>query len=130
MEMLLNLSWALCSLGLVWIWIRHAESNPVRRRTQLLALAMVVLLLLPVISLSDDLVAAQGPAETDTCLRRALPSDQTHPSVKPAYLAMPEQETLTLTVSSISQEALSDLDVPSPSSSLPRSLASRAPPQG
>src|SRR5258708_4280975 len=95
MELLLNIAWALCSLGLFWLWVRSTSSHskyPIPHAAQALALLMVVLLLLPVISLSDDLAAAQGPAETDCCVRRALHSNELHPSVVPASLAMPEQE--------------------------------------
>jgi hypothetical protein len=90
MEIALNLAWALCSLGLIWFWMRRGVSDRVSRRTQVLALAMVVLLLLPVISLSDDLVAAQGPAESDSCMRRASEKDHADLSLIPTALALPE----------------------------------------
>src|ERR1700683_1045657 len=91
MEIVLNIAWALCSLGLFWFWLRSSVSDRVPRRTQMLALAMVVLLLLPVISLSDDLMAMQGPAETDSSIRRASHLDEGHPSVVPISFALPEQ---------------------------------------
>src|ERR1700722_6529340 len=90
MEITLNLAWALCSLALIWFWARSAASGGVPRGMQILALAMVVLLLLPVISLSDDLMAMQGPAETDSSMRRALHPDEGHPSVVPISFALPE----------------------------------------
>src|SRR5580698_10727892 len=91
MEITLNLAWAACSLVLIWFWTRNTAANPVPRRMQILALAMVVLLLLPVISLSDDLMAMQGPAEADSSLRRALHPDEGHPSIVPASFALAEQ---------------------------------------
>lgn len=91
MEITLNLAWAACSLALVWFWMRSTAANPIPRRMQILALAMVVLLLLPVISLSDDLMAMQGPAETDSSMRRALHPGEGHPSVVPVSFALPEQ---------------------------------------
>ena len=98
MEIILNIAWALCSLGLVWFWLRAGVAasdgrgpGRVSRQTQIFALAMVVMLLLPVISLSDDLVAAQGPAETDSCLRRATHIDEGHPSVVPVSITLPEE---------------------------------------
>ncbi len=90
MELVLNLAWALCSAGLFLFWVRRRACGRIGGGAQLLALAMVVLLLLPVISLSDDLVAAQGPAETDTTLRRVMERGQVHPSVVPLALGLPE----------------------------------------
>src|SRR5882762_10391186 len=100
MEILLNLAWALCSLGLIWFWVRSCDAGHGKRRiplrTQILTLAMIVLLLLPVISLSDDLMAMQGAAETDACLRRALQVDAGHPSVVPMALGLQERELSAL----------------------------------
>ena len=128
MEIILNLAWAVCSAGLVWLWLRHRGSNPAPRRVQLMALMMVVLLLLPVISLSDDLVAAQGPAETDCCVRRALHSNEVHPSVVPAALALPEPVITGLPASGLSQQAEQDYGPTLQNSFLTRPLDSRPPP--
>src|SRR5580698_3425129 len=114
MEITLNLAWAACSLVLIWFWTRNTAANPVPRRTQLLALAMVVLLLLPVISLSDDLMAMQGPAESDTCLRRMLHSDDTHPPAPATSVALPEQLVTSLTLSGYSQEVLEEYSPTTP----------------
>lgn len=40
------------------------------RRTQLIALALLILILFPLISVTDDLLAAQNPAESDSFQRR------------------------------------------------------------
>jgi hypothetical protein len=129
MEIVLNVAWALCSLGLIWVWMRSSASNPIPRRTQVLALMMVVLLLLPVISLSDDLMAMQGLAETDTCLRRALHSCDTHPSTMAASFALPEQVVSALVMSGGSQEVLEDCSPTPPTAFLMRALDSRPPPE-
>jgi hypothetical protein len=129
MEIVLNIAWAFCSLGLILLWARHAGSNPVARRTQVLALAMVVLLLLPVISLSDDLMAMQGPTETDTCLRRQLNSTDLHPAFAAACWAMPAPILTELSLTAFAQDVLeSDRWTVKPNS-LPRSLESRPPPR-
>jgi hypothetical protein len=126
-EIVLNLSWALCSLGLILVWMRNRSSNPAR--AQIFALAMVVLLLLPVISLSDDLAAMQGPAETDSSVRRALHAGDGHPSVVPAAMGMPEQVFSALATGGCSQDALQPC-IPAPQLIfLPRSLDSRPPPK-
>jgi hypothetical protein len=128
MEIILNLAWAVFSAGMIWFWVRTSASNLQPRRTQIMALMMVVLLLLPVISLSDDLVAAQGLAETDCCLRRALNAHEAHPSVVPASLALLEPFTTALAVSGLSQDPLQEFRLTLPPSFLSRSLDSRPPP--
>jgi hypothetical protein len=129
MELTLNLAWAACSLLLIWFWTRSTASNPVPRRTQILALTMVVLLLLPVISLSDDLMAMQGPAETDSSMRRALHPDEGHPSVVPMSFALPEQIFPTLPWSGYAQVAVQNERLAPFLPVLTRSLDRRPPPQ-
>jgi hypothetical protein len=129
MEIILNIAWVACSLGLIWFWNRSAVSNSVPRRTQILALAMIVLLLLPVISLSDDLIAMQGPSETDIGMRRALHSDEMHPSTAPASFALTEEVVTALSLSWLSQDAMQDYRLTPPSALLTRSLDSRPPPR-
>jgi len=129
MEIVLNIAWAICSLGLIWFWFRSSASNRVPRKTQVLALAMVVLLLLPVISLSDDLMAMQGPAETDTAMRRASHSDEGHPPVVPTSFALPEQVFALLPLSGYSQVAVQNASLAPAPPVLTRSLDRRPPPQ-
>jgi hypothetical protein len=109
--------------------MRSAASDRIPRHLQILALAMTLLLLLPVISLSDDLQAMQGPSETDMCLRRVLHSDDSHPSAFPVSPAFPEEIVTELALVGFSQEAL-QIDRPAPPATLlTRSLDSRPPPQ-
>jgi hypothetical protein len=129
METTLNLAWAACSLVLIWFWTRSTASNPVPRKMQILALAMVVLLLLPVISLSDDLMAMQGPAETDSSMRRALHPDEGHPSVVPMSFAQPEQAFAALPWSGYSQVAVPSERLTPSLPVLTRSLDRRPPPR-
>jgi len=133
MEFLLNLAWGVCSLGLLMLWFRistpeKGSDQRASRRTQLFALGMVLLLLLPVISLSDDLIATQGPAETDSCLRRATNVDQGHPSVVPAALAMPEQFLMELVLTGVPLGLVDRSHVIIPPSFFSPSLAIRPPP--
>jgi hypothetical protein len=55
---------------------------------QFVALAVLILILFPVISVTDDLQAAQNPAETDCCLRRNHACSTPH-SIIPAIAALP-----------------------------------------
>jgi len=58
---------------------------------QVFALAMVVLLLLPVISLSDDLASMQGAFETDRSVRRILHENHAQITITPGFVAtLPE----------------------------------------
>jgi hypothetical protein len=127
--MILNLAWALCSLGLISLWMRSRSLSAIPRKTQLLALAMVVLMLLPVISLSDDLMAMQGPAETDSSVRRVLDNDQGHPSIVPAIMGMPEQIFSVPSTVGWSQDSLQSYNLAPQPIFLTRSLDSRPPPR-
>ncbi len=70
MEFVLNLGWLLLVLFMTWQWARYARGTKADWRMQLVALAVVAIILLPAISVTDDLIAASNPAEVDTCLRR------------------------------------------------------------
>jgi hypothetical protein len=70
MELFLNLAWAgLATLTVGW-WLSCAPDAGAHRRTQFVALALLLLVLFPVISVTDDIQAFQNPAETDCCQRR------------------------------------------------------------
>lgn len=83
MEMTLNLAWLALAVWMAWAWVHYAprEGRPgsVDRRMQLVALSLVILILLPAISMTDDLTAARNPAEVDTSIRRD--HDWLHPHV-------------------------------------------------
>ena len=80
MELFLNLAWAMLAALMFCLWLRFAPRNaPNRhmqdrriesRQMQFVALVILVLILFPVISVTDDLQAIQNPAETDSSLRR------------------------------------------------------------
>lgn len=70
MELTLNLGWVLVALWMLFAWLRVAPAAARDRRAQFVALAVVILILLPAISMTDDLMAAQNPAEVDCCVRR------------------------------------------------------------
>jgi len=87
METILNLAWVLLAIALVRMWTRHAPREGASRGTQMAAVAMLVLILFPVISVSDDLQAAQNPAEDDVSLRREHTA--VHPHFFPVVAAVP-----------------------------------------
>ncbi|MFC5863294.1 hypothetical protein ACFPT7_13400 [Acidicapsa dinghuensis] len=127
MEILLNITWAVCSLILVGFWLRSGVASSQPRRTQLFALSMAVLLLLPVISLSDDLLAMQAPAETDTCVRRVQQLDNLHPAT--LLPALPSRVYVPALIGFVSVQLPSRQNDVVPSFQLPSAMDSRPPPQ-
>ena len=67
---MLNLAWVLLAALMFCLWLRWAPRIGASRRMQFVALAVLLLILFPVISVTDDLQAALNPAEAYTSLRR------------------------------------------------------------
>jgi hypothetical protein len=75
-ELLFNLLWLVLSSALLTLWLRGQqpwadESLRPSRRMQFVAIAMLILILLPVISLSDDLQACANQFESEHIARRS-----------------------------------------------------------
>lgn len=70
MELILNLVWAVLACAGILSWMHADKSTDSSKRTQVVALLMLIVILFPVISVTDDIWAAQNPAETDSCIRR------------------------------------------------------------
>jgi hypothetical protein len=70
MELVLNIAWLLVAGVLLALWLRAGNRNPSDRRRQLIAIAVLIAVLFPVISVSDDLMAIQNASEADNFLRR------------------------------------------------------------
>jgi hypothetical protein len=70
MELALNLAWALLAIAALSLWPQYAPRAGAKKRTQIVVLIVLIVILFPVISVTDDLQAAQNPAEADSCLRR------------------------------------------------------------
>ncbi len=68
METFLNLAWAVLALLMVCAWLRIEDGND--RKRQIIAVVVLIAILFPVISVSDDLMAMQNATETDTSQRR------------------------------------------------------------
>jgi hypothetical protein len=83
MELLLNSVWALVGIAIVCLWLQHERSNKTDRRLPFIALVMLIVILFPVISVSDDLWSIQNPAETDTCQRRNHLGNSPHSVLHP-----------------------------------------------
>jgi hypothetical protein len=94
MELALNLAWVLLATLMFCLWLQDtprigSDRRIPDRRMQLMALAVLILILFPVISVTDDLLAAQNPAEADSCLRRDHVVSCAH-SIFPAAAAPPQ----------------------------------------
>lgn len=93
MELALNFAWFVLAAVMFCVWWQLSPRWTSSSRQQLVALALVVIILLPVISVTDDLLAAQNPAEIDVCLRRGHDWLDAHmlipmtPALVPALLA-------------------------------------------
>lgn len=78
MELFLNLIWLGVSLLLVSWWIRSVRAGRAKIEwSTIIALSLLLVLLFPVISMTDDLVAINTSAETEHMMRRyEAPSTQ------------------------------------------------------
>jgi hypothetical protein len=93
MELVLNLVWIVLAGLMLCLWLRFGpQSGPDGRnhgrKMQFVALALLVLILFPVISVTDDLQAAQNPAETESSVRRNQAVASPH-STFPSVAALP-----------------------------------------
>jgi lysylphosphatidylglycerol synthetase-like protein (DUF2156 family) len=88
MELALNLAWALLAIVMVYLWQRCGQAREASRHQQIVAMAVLILILLPAISMTDDLMAAQNPAETDSSIRRDHAYSSPH-SIFPAVAGLP-----------------------------------------
>ncbi len=106
MEIVLNLVWVSLAAVMFGLWLRFAPRHGRAdcRKLQFVALAALVLLLFPVISVTDDLQAAQNPAETDSCQRRDHVCATPH-TLFPAIIAPPSPVFSGLSLASVSMPA-------------------------
>ena len=72
MEIVLNLAWAALAISMVGLWFRIGNSNGIDRRRQIVTIAVLIAILFPVISVSDDLLAMQSATEQNGTERRDL----------------------------------------------------------
>ncbi len=70
MELFFNIAWLVVAGVLVTLWLRGGGQGHPERRGQLIAMAVLIAVLFPVISVSDDLLAIQNASEADNYLRR------------------------------------------------------------
>lgn len=128
MELILNLAWGVLAILLVRLWVLHAPRAKVSQNAQIVALALLILLLFPVISASDDLIAAQNPAEIETSLRRDSGPDQPR-CIVPTVGVVPNLLILAADSSASPPDISQDLSAPLPLSPAFSSIQNRPPPR-
>jgi hypothetical protein len=116
MELTLNLIWFLLAIAMVWLWLRQAPRDRSQRRGQMVALGLLLFILLPAISMTDDLMAAQNPAEVDCCARRDYDHAHHH-AIFPRDAAPPQPVFAGLSFSRLHQPVMGL--APAPSFDLP-----------
>jgi hypothetical protein len=111
MELVLNLAWVLLAALVFGLWLRLAPRAGPSRRMQFVALAVLLLILFPVISVTDDLQAALNPVEADSCLRRDHACSTPH-SIFPAVAGLPLPAFAEHSIGAQRVAAPSHLDAP------------------
>jgi len=104
MELFLNSAWALLAVAIVYLWLRLGRRAVSERQMSFVAPVMLIVILFPVISVSDDLWSIQNPAETDTCQRRDHCAACPH-SIFPVVAALPEAAVTGLRLGMLSLDA-------------------------
>jgi hypothetical protein len=70
-ELLLNFLWLSVSVALILFWVRATLRGETEvNLTAVVAIVLLLALLLPVISITDDLIASDSPTESEHLVRR------------------------------------------------------------
>jgi len=89
-ELALNLAWILLSLTIILWFTTNCRSWSGRDRVRaVVALGLVVMILLPVISMTDDLLATRFPAEIEQMQSQHKKAALAHVVLEP-FASMPE----------------------------------------
>lgn len=127
MELVLNLVWVIVAVAGLVFWLRDDHPSRANRSTQLVVLAMLVLILFPIISVSDDLWAAQNPAEADSSFRRDELAGHLHTIAFPVAI-VPHAEQVDFSLAVLGHLPPRDRIVPTPQAPARHILFSRPPP--
>jgi hypothetical protein len=127
MELALNSLWVLVAAASVCLWFRLGRRLPADRRISFIALVMLIFVLFPVISVSDDLWSIQNPAETDTYQRRDHLTNSPH-SIFPVLAALPEPAIAELSFSFQRLSAPLNLPLPAIKNPALNPIQNRPPP--
>lgn len=132
MELALNLAWGLLAFVMVCLWLRCAPRKGSNRGVELVGLGILLLILLPQISITDDLQSLRFPAEVRSAeswrhqvsARLQLsPHSSVHPVPTPAL-----QDFAVLGFSFTSHDMIGTLTAHRPDFGAPISIQNRPPP--
>jgi hypothetical protein len=127
METLLNFVWVLLAVAGVRLWLCHAPCKGSSRRTQIAALAMLIVILFPVISVTDDLLTIQNPAELECCARRNHSASCPH-FISPIVATLPPFVVAESSFGFLRLAASSSFPVPTVDNPALASIQNRPPP--
>jgi hypothetical protein len=97
MELFFNSAWGVLAAAIICLWVRFEERLHANRRQSFIAVLVLIVILFPAISISDDLWAINNPAETNTWQRRDHLGTCRH-TIFPTSAALPEPVNVDLTV--------------------------------
>ena len=127
METILNLAWAMLAVVLVCLWVLHAPRQGASRWMQVAAVVTLLLILFPVISVTDDLLAAQNPADVEIYLRRGHSVGNQH-VIFPVIAMLPRASFAGLFFGYQHMAAPSRLPIPTVDNPALASIQNRPPP--
>jgi len=84
MELFLNLVWLLMAVALVCLWLQGEARARTGCWRQVIAIGILIAIVFPVISMSDDLLAVQNAFEADSYPRRDHLVPSNNPPGQPA----------------------------------------------
>jgi len=123
MELLLNLAWLLLALPACWLW-RASRATPAGRRFTslqcLLALGCLLVILFPVISATDDLLAMRSEMEESPASKRSV-RQASHDKISPWKWQNPPAQMAAASSPIEIQEGWQNL--PAPALSFPATFA-------
>jgi hypothetical protein len=89
MELALNLGWTAVATAMCWLWACHAARKGRGRSAQFVSMTLVLLIMFAVITIYDDMAAAQNPAETRCFQREDDFGAHAHASFHPVVASIP-----------------------------------------
>jgi hypothetical protein len=127
MELILNLAWALLAVLSICLWAHVERREGTARSPQIVALLILIVILFPVISVSDDIWALQSPAEADSVQRRDHLVSPEH-SIYPVLDALCEPGLADVSLGFPRWASLRNIPITSPVAPAPSGIQNRPPP--
>lgn len=128
MELFLNILWGAFAIVCLSHWLKAEHRHKRDRHVAFVALFMLVVVLFPVISVSDDLWSIQNPAEADSFARRDTHASAPQ-SLHHAAAALPEVATTECAIGLKASLILSPRQAAGFSSPFVEAIRNRPPPR-